>query len=76
MAEGRRERRGNGQAVARQRWGVSEAALCGKGQGFSSLLSSRLVGGREKSEREDQRAAGTDVTHLIFQRGIPGEGPK
>ena len=45
-------------SVARQaavRWGVSEAALCGKGQGCSRFpLSSRLVGGRELGKGENQ----------------------
>lgn len=47
----RMEGRGGGLTLVKTRWGVSEAALCGKGQGFSKVsLSSRLVGGRWFSE--------------------------
>ena len=57
---------GSAASQAAVRWGVSEAALCGKGQGCSRFpLSSRLVGGRELGKRR-ARAAGTDATYPSY----------
>ena len=81
---GQRERggRASGQTVcvwpARQRWGVSDAALCVvrvKDAPASPYQAGWLVGGELGKERA--RAAGTDVTYPSYMpAGIPGEGPK
>ena len=64
--------------MASERWGVSEAALCGKDQGFSSLpIKAGWLGWRGREENSGRkgkaRAAGIDATHLICQRGFLGK---